>query len=224
MNKYLLNGIYVFFGLSVAAAVAFKVFQPIKVLPRMQLAPAFNLINQDNQRLTSEDLRGKFVLYTFLYTNCPEPCYDIVQTVREVESRLDEVQLDGIEIAFVTISFDPERDTPAALRAYADAHQANTARWSFATTDNQPLLKTIIGGGFETYYEEKTAGEFTFDPTYVLVDGWGIIRARYRYVTEVPNADRILRHLNVLAEEVRNSVGTAKLAYEAAHLFLCYTE
>jgi len=43
-----------------------------------------------------------------------------------------------------------------------------------------------------------------------------------RYATEVSNADRILRHLGVLAEEVRNSKGTTKLAYEAAHLFLCY--
>jgi protein SCO1/2 len=223
MNKYVFNGIYIFFGLLVLAAVSFKVFQPIKVLPRMQLAPAFGLINQDNQRLTSEDLRGKFVLYTFSYTNCPAPCYDIHKTMKEVQSRLDEVQLDGIEVAFVTISFDPQRDTPEVLRAYADSVQADTTRWAFATTENKSLLKTIIGTGFETYYEEKD-GKFSFDPTFVLVDGWGIVRAKYRYVTEVPNADRIIRHLGVLAEEVRNSTGSAKLAYEAAHLFLCYSE
>ena len=224
MNKYVFNGIYIFFGLLVAAAVSFKVFQPIKVLPRMKLAPAFSLTDQDNKRLTSEDLRGKFALYTFTYTNCPAPCYNINETVLEVQSRLDEVQLDGIEVAFVTISFDPQRDTPEILRAYADSVQADTPSWKFATTENKPLLKTIIGVGFETYYEDKGAGEFSFDPSFVLVDGWGIIRARYRYVTQVPNADRILRHLGVLAEEVQNSTGSAKLAYEAAHLFLCYTE
>lgn len=224
MNKYVFNGIYVFFGLIIIAALSFKVIQPIKVLPRMQLAPAFSLTNQNNKRLTSEDLRGKFALYTFTYTNCPAPCYDIDQTMLDVQSRLNEIQLDGINVEFVTISFDPERDTPEVLNAYAKSINADSKNWAFATNTNKTLLKTIIGSGFEAYYEDKGSGEFSFTPTFVLADGWGIIRARYRYVTEVSTTDRILRHLGVLAEEVRNSTGSARLAYEAAHLFLCYTD
>lgn len=222
MNKYFLGSFYGLFGLIVVSAFAFKVFQPIKVLPRMQLSPAFSLTDQDSNRLTSEDLRGQFVLYTFEYTNCPEVCNSINDTMLEVQSRLGEVELDGISVAFVTISIDPERDTPDALNAYAQSIGADTNRWKFATTTNEAMLKTIIGSGFETYYEKKEDGSFAFDPSFVLVDGWGIVRAEYRYATEVSNADRILRHLGVLAEEVRNSKGTTKLAYEAAHLFLCY--
>ncbi len=222
MNKYLLNTLYGFLGLIVVSVFAFKVFQPIQVLPRMQLAPAFTLTDQDGKRLTSEDLRGQFVLYTFSYTNCPAPCYNINATMQEVQSRLSEVNLGGVPVSFVTISIDPQRDTPEALKAYADSIQADTGKWKFATTENKSLLKTIIGGGFETYYEDKGNGDFAFDPSFVLVDGWGIVRAEYRYQTEVSNADRILRHLGVLANEVQNSKGTAKLAYEAAHLFLCY--
>lgn len=222
MNKFILNGIYSLLALIVLSAFAFKVFQPIQVLPRMQLSPAFDLTDQNNERLTSEDLRGKFVLYTFTYTNCAAPCYNINETMQEVQSRLDEVQLDGIEVAFVTISVDPERDTPEVLKSYADTISADNDKWKFATTTNKALLKTIIGSGFETYYEDKGNGDFAFDPAYVLVDGWGIVRAEYRYSTEVTHADRILRHLGVLAEEVRNSKGTTKYAYEAAHLFLCY--
>ena len=222
MNKFILNGIYSLLALIVLSAFAFKVFQPIQVLPRMQLSPAFDLTDQNNERLTSEDLRGKFVLYTFTYTNCPAPCYNINETMQEVQSRLNEVQLDGIEVAFVTISVDPERDTPEVLKSYADTISADNDKWKFATTTNKALLKTIIGSGFETYYEDKGNGDFAFDPAYVLVDGWGIVRAEYRYSTEVTHADRILRHLGVLADEVRNSKGTTKYAYEAAHLFLCY--
>ncbi len=222
MNKYLLNGVYGLLALIVISAFAFKIFQPIQVLPRMQLSPAFSLTDQNNERLTSEDLRGKFVLYTFMYTNCPAPCYEINETIKEIQSRLHEVELDGIEVAYVTISFDPDRDTAEVLQAYAESINADTEHWSFATTSNKPLLKTIIGSGFETYYEDKGNGNFAFDPSYVLVDGWGIVRAEYRYSTEVSNADRILRHFGVLADEVRNSTGSSKLAYEAAHLFLCY--
>jgi protein SCO1 len=222
MNKYLLNGIYALLAVIIISAFAFKIFQPIKVLPRMQLAPAFSLTDQNNEQLTSEELRGKFVLYNFTYTNCPTPCYNLNTTMQEVQSRLDEVELDNIDVAFITVSIDPDRDTAAALKNYADSIGADTKDWSFVTTTNKSLLKTIIGSGFETYYEDKGNGEFAFDPSFVLVDGWGIVRAEYRYQTEVSSADRILRHLGVLADEVRNSTGTAKLAYEAAHLFLCY--
>lgn len=222
MNKFILNGIYGILGLVMVSAFAFKVFQPIQVLPRMQLSPAFDLIDQSNERLTSEDLRGQFVLYTFTYTNCPAPCYNTNETMQEIQSRLNEVQLDGIDVSFVTISIDPERDTPNVLNTYAKNIGADTNKWKFATTTNKALLKTIIGSGFETYYEDKGNGEFALDPAFVLVDGWGIVRSEYRYSTEVSNADRILRHLEVLAEEVHNSKGTTKYAYEAAHLFLCY--
>ena len=222
MNKYFLHGLYGLLGVIMLSAIAFKIFQPIQVLPRMHLAPAFNLIDQDGKPLTSEALRGQFVIFTFAYSHCPAPCYGIFETLQDVQSRLDEAQLEGIPVTFVTISFDPQRDTPDVLNAYAQSIGADTQRWKFATTTNQTLLKTIIGSGFEVYYERKEDGNFAFDPTFVLVDGWGIVRAEYRYATEVSNADRILRHLGVLAEEVRNSKGTTKLAYEAAHLFLCY--
>ena len=96
--------------------------------------------------------------------------------------------------------------------------------WKFATTADVELLKHIIGGGFEAYYQQKEDGSYSFDPKFVLVDGWGIIRGEYRYQTLTPDTDRILRHMRVLAEEVRNSQGSATLAYEAAHYFLCYTD
>lgn len=57
----------------------------------------------------------------------------------------------------------------------------------------------------------------------MLVDGWGIIRGKYRYQVRVPDSERIVRHITVLAEEVQKSKGANKLIYEAAHLFLCYS-
>ena len=223
MKRYLLFGIYGVLALLVVGAIAFKVFQPVQVVPRIRIAPGFSLTNQDGERLTNEDLRGNFVLYNFIYTDCPEPCNNLNQTMLEIQDRIGEVELGGIPVKFVTISFDPENDTPEALAAYAELQGADPQKWNFATTNDPVLLKTIIGGGFEAYYNQKEDGTFTFDPKFVLVDGWGIIRGEYRYQTMASDADRILRHMGVLAEEVRNSQGAATLAYEAAHYFLCYT-
>jgi len=224
IKNILLRALYGFALLIVIGAFAFKIFQPIKVLPRIRLAPAFALTDQNGERVTNEDLRGKLILYTFSYTNCPAPCYDMAATMQEIQSRRDESNLGDIPLVLVTISFDPARDTPSALLSYAETLSANRPDWIFATTSDASLLKTIIGGGFEAYYEQKEDGSFAFTPTYILVDGWGVIRGEYRYSTEVSTADRIIRHLAVLADEAQNATGTAKLAYEAAHLFLCYAQ
>ena len=104
-----------------------------------------------------------------------------------------------------------------------DSIGTDSNQWKFATTREQDLLKHIIGGGFEAYYDKNENGSFEMSPKFVLVDGWGIIRGEYRYQTLTPDTDRILRHIYVLAEEVQNSQGAATLAYEAAHYFLCYT-
>ncbi len=223
MKKALLYGFYGLVGLLVLGALAFKIFQPVQVIPRIRLAPGFSMTKQDGERLTNEDLRGQFVLYNFSYTRCPEPCGNMNKTLAEIQSRLDEVNLGSIDITFVTISFDPEYDTPEMLADYAASLGADTDQWVFATTTDQTLLKAIIGNGFEAYYNQNDDGSFTFDPKFVLVDGWGIVRGEYRYQTQVPDTERILRHIGVLAEEVQNSQGSASLAYEAAHYFLCYT-
>ncbi len=207
--------------LLVAGVFAFAIFQPIKVLPRMRLAPGFTLVDQDGQRLTSEDLRGNVVLYNFFYTGCGEDCAAMNATMQQVQRQVDEVTQGALPVQFVTISFDPAHDTPEALAAYADSLGADPARWRFATGD-PARIKEIIGGGFEAYYAPDGQGGFQFDPTFVLVDGWGIIRGKYRYQVQVPDSQRILRHIGVLAEEVQKATGPNKLIYEAAHLFLCY--
>ena len=56
----------------------------------------------------------------------------------------------------------------------------------------------------------------------MLVDGWGVVRGEYRYQTLASDVDKLLHHIDILGEELRNSHGAASVAYEAAHFFLCY--
>lgn len=208
-------------SLVVGSILAFATLRPIQVRPRIRLAPGFALIDQDGQRLTNEDLRGHIVLYNFTYTRCRPPCPRTSQTMRQVQDRLDELDVGDVPVTLVTVSIDPEHDTSERLRAYAESLGADPARWRFATGD-PTRLKYVVGGGFEVYYTPNADGSFTLAPVFVLVDGWGIIRSEYRYQTLTPDVERILRHIRVVAEEARNSKGTARFAYEAAHLFLCY--
>lgn len=207
--------------LILAAAVAFALFEPIQVLPRIRLAPGYLLIDQDAQAITSEDVRGNIVLYNFGYTGCGDECSDMNETMIEVQRRLGEVDAGDTEISFVTVSFDAETDTPAVLKDHAAKLGADTDRWKFLSGD--PMhLQNVVKAGFEAYYKQEDDGRFVFDPVFILVDGWGVIRGEYRYQTQASDADKIVHHLDVLGEEIRNSHGAASLAYEAAHFFLCY--
>lgn len=211
-----------FFAIFIITALLFATFQPVKVLPRVRLSPGFAFVNQDAEKLTNEDLRGHIVLYNFTYTRCPAPCASMNETMLAIQENVTKMDLKGVPFTLVTISFDPEYDTPTVLQAYAASLGADTPQWQFATLNNPSLLKTIVGSGFEAYYEQKPDGSFKFSPTYVLVDGWGLVRGQYRYETISSDVDRITRHIGVLVEEVEKSVGATKLVYEAAHLFLCY--
>lgn len=211
-------------GFLVVSVLVFAIFQPVQVLPRIRVAPAFHLVDQTGASFTSEDLRGRFVLVGFTYGDCTPPCTGTVETMREVADRLGEVDLGNTELSMIVISVDPEHDTPQRLPDMAREAGAVAPGWRIATVTDPRRLKTLVGEGFRTYYQPNADGTIDLDPSLILVDGWGVVRGEYRYETPASQPDRILRHLAVLAGEVRNADGPARLAYEAAHLFLCYAD
>lgn len=206
-------------ALPILGAIAFAVFQPIQVLPRIAPAPGFSFVDQDGNQLTSDDLRGSLVLYNFTYTRCADPCPQTSAYLKQIEADLRSLDLGDIPLRFVTISFDPTHDTPDALRDYAASLGADTATWHFVTGEERQL-KQVIGAGFSTYYGPDDQGGFEFTPAFALVDGLGILRATYR--TATPDLATLKRDINLILTEARNSSGVNRYAYEAAHLFLCY--
>lgn len=206
-------------GVALVGLLLFVTIQPIKVLPRMRLAPGIILTDSAGNPLTTFDTFGKVVLYNFTYTGCGEGCAETGTQSAALQERLQQMDLQGIPVRIVTISFDPERDTPDQLAAWLAEHDANPAIWSAATGDPK-TLKSIIGGGFDTWYEAQPDGSFRFDPAWVLVDGAGFLRSRYAAVDLTPAV--LERDLGLVIDEAVNSTGVNKLVYEAAHQFLCY--
>ena len=96
-----------------------------------QPAPDFALVDQDGKPVSLASLRGQVVLLDFVYTHCPGPCPILTSSHVEVQRALPPEL--AAKVRFVSISLDPARDTPAALRAYATARGADLARWSFLT-------------------------------------------------------------------------------------------
>lgn len=220
MRRRLLLGLGAALVVVLLALAFFALAQPVKVLPRMALAPGFVLTDQQGARLSSEELRGSIVLYSFTYAGCAEECAAHDAVLRAVRERLDMLDTGGVPVRLVSISFDAARGTPAALAAAAAARGADGERWRFAGSTDAARLKAVVGGGFRVYYEPQPDGRYRFDPALVLVDGWGLVRAEHR--VGLPAPDALLAQLALLGAEIRASTGVARLAYEAAHLFACY--
>ncbi len=225
-STWFLRLLYLFGTVFVIAVLAFNIFQPIKVLPRVGLAPGFVFTNQEGVRKTSEDFRGKLTMYSFTFTECGDGCPQTTQQMQLLKNALGQSTNTDTKFALVTISLDQERDTPEKMKKFASAYLTDgvgDVSWDFLSGD-VTRTRYVVGGGFSVYYknikDQNGVSSIKFEPRYVLVDGWGIIRAEYRGVEL--NVARVLRDAGYLQSEIRNSQGVARYAYEAAHLFRCY--
>lgn len=206
-------------GLLVAGVMAFAVFEPVQVLPRIRLGPGFSFVDQAGEFYTSEDGRGVVTLYSFAPTTCGDECDAMYDTMSEVGERVrSDVDLGEADFRQVTVALDTS--DPGELAAAAEASGADGSTWLWVGAD-EPHRKDVVGGGFRVFYD-SSGGDTEFDPVFVIVDGSGLIRGEYRYATLAADADRLTRHIGLLGEEIRNANGNAALVYEAAHVFLCY--
>ncbi len=207
-------------GVLVGAALAFAIIQPIKVLPRIRVAPGYALTDQHDQRFSSETVRGSVTLYSFQPLDCGETCEPIDETLRQVRAQVaDDIDFGDVDFRIVTIAL---ADDPSAaeLAAQAEAVGADgeTWRWVGGPIDT---VRTVVGAGFRRYLDVQPDGSIDFDHGFAIVDGNGVLRAEHRYETSTEVADDLIRQLDLLASELGQS-GLAGLAYDAAHLFLCY--
>ena len=111
------------------------------------------VIDQNGHRLNFYDdvLSGKVVAINFIFTNCQGACPLMTKNLTFVRDMMgDEV---GKSVHFVSISIDPTRDTPAAMKAFAQTHDADHAGWTWVTGDPDNLAAIV-----------KKLGSYTDDP------------------------------------------------------------
>jgi protein SCO1/2 len=138
-------------------------------LPVIGPAPPFTLTSQDGKPVSLADLRGKVVAVTFIYTECPDICPLLTQKMVQVQ---DELEADfGKKIAFVSISLDPEHDTPEVLKDYAQFWGAKPEGWSFLTGSLDAVRDVTRRYG--VFFSKKEDGSVEHSQLTTLVDGDG---------------------------------------------------
>lgn len=109
-----------------------RIVEPLNVGDRM---PDYRFTNELGQAFSLGQFKGQAVGLTFIFTRCPYPnfCPRMSSHFRDACRRLSARPEDPKNWHLLSVSFDPDYDTPAVLKAYAERYQYEPAHWNFAT-------------------------------------------------------------------------------------------
>ena len=168
-----------------------------EILSKIGPAPAFTLTTQDGKRLSLKELGGKVVAITFIYTGCVDTCPLLTAKMAGLQANFGSNF--GSKVFFISITVDPERDTPAILKRYAEAHRANTAGWAFLTGSTAQIQQ--VAKRYGIYYKKMSGGDVDHTFLTSIVDQSGTLRVQYIGVQFKP--DDLLRDIQTLLRESR---------------------
>jgi protein SCO1/2 len=164
-------------------------------LARIGPAPVFTLTTTEGEKLSLTDLRGRIVTVTFIYASCADTCPLLTAKLAGLQQRIGPEF--GRRVRFVSITVDPERDTPDVLRHYARAHGANPAGWAFLTGTPTEIQDVARRYGVVARKTERGDVEHTFLTS--IIDPRGVLRVQYMGVRFDP--DEFLRDLRSVLRE-----------------------
>lgn len=142
------------------------------------------LEDQDGQKLALDAFRGQPTVFSMFYTSCSAACPLLIGKLQTLEQQMSPAARDALRV--LMISFDPERDDPAALRAAAEKQHVDLSRWRLtrpAPADVR-LLSALLGIKFN----RLSNGDFNHSSVLVLADRDGMPVARLGSLSDDPTA------------------------------------
>jgi protein SCO1/2 len=164
-------------------------------LPTLGPAPHFALTDQSGERVALTDLRGNVLAVTFIYATCKDTCPILTAKMAVMQRELGGDF--GRRVRFASITVEPEVDTPAVLKAYAEAHGADLTGWSFLTGPSAEVQSVVKRYG--AFAKRVKPGDVDHLFLTSLVDRKGMVRVQYLGYRFDP--DEMLRDLRALLHE-----------------------
>jgi protein SCO1/2 len=170
-------------------------------LPLLATLPAFSLVDENGKPFGRDDMLGKVWVADFVFTSCADACPKLQDKMRRIQDRLIPTEQGG-GIALLSISVDPERDTPEKLREYAQMFGARPGMWRYLTGQQKEVERTVVKGFHTAMAKIPVPGadphleafDIMHGERLVLVDRLGRIRGFY----DADDQDAILRDARAL--------------------------
>lgn len=149
--------------------------------PVLSQLPAFSLVGIDGKPYGSDELRGQVYVASFFFTTCRSICPVVMKGMSRLQDGFAQREIRGIRL--LSISVDPEHDTPEVLADYAKETGVDPARWTLLTGD-PGKIRALVVEGFKTPLPAPAAVapgvvDIAHTGKLVLVDGEGRIRGYY---------------------------------------------
>jgi protein SCO1 len=148
----------------------------VQMLNEGDLLPDYHLTNQLGQAISTAQFKGQALAITFLFTRCPYPnfCPLMANNFVETQQKLLAMPNTTTNWHLLTISFDPEYDTPEVLKRYAEAHGADPARSTFATGALTDI--TALGEQFGLAFWKDQTGIINHNLRTIVIDASGRVQ------------------------------------------------
>lgn len=136
--------------------------------------PDFELTNQNNKKITNKDMLGKVYLVEFFFSKCPTICPVMNTNMRYIEDKIN-----NPDFGIVSISIDPENDTPELLKEHTKRIGVKSPNWHFLTGNRDYIGN--LANQFDIYVGDKEdeSENLNHSGMIALVDQEGNIRCRY---------------------------------------------
>lgn len=138
----------------------------------------FSFINQEEEALSLEDLKGKWWIADFIFTNCETVCLPMTSNMSALQDALAE---EDIDVQLISFSVDPDYDSPTVLKDYGESYEANFSNWSFLTGYDFDTIKELSVKSFRAPVLEPESGsnQVTHDTRFFLVTPEGKVVKGY---------------------------------------------
>jgi protein SCO1 len=173
-------------------------FYKLLTAPRDQKLPIlgqvedFKLEDTNRQPVTLADLKGKVWVADFIFTTCGGICPTMTRNLASLHRSYDQEN----DVLMVSISVNPDTDTPDVLKVYAKKYNANTTKWLFLTGSSDDIKKIAV----ESFKLGDIKEPVFHSPYFTLVDRQARIRGYYDG-TETAGVDKLLKDIAKLKKE-----------------------
>ena len=162
---------------------------PAKKLPAFDKVPNFTMTDSQGHPFNRSQMAGKIWVVDFIYTFCPAECPLMSSRMRKLEGQIKSMS----DVRLLSISVDPQRDTPPVLNQFARRWGAPNAQWTFITGDAAAVHLLA----YETFHVGDVINKMEHSTKFALVDRQGVIRGYYSSFDAESMAD-LVKDIEVL--------------------------
>lgn len=167
-----------------------------------EAAPDFELKDADGGTLRLSDLRGQVIVLNFIYTTCPDVCPLHAERIAEVQAMVNQTPMRD-QVRFISITTDPETDTPQAMRDYGPAHGLDRANWVFLTSGpERPAATRRLAEAYGLRFDKADDGTQIHAVVTHVIDSEGQLRAKFHGLRFDPA--NLVVFINALVNDVHD--------------------